>query len=310
MQETKNKRRFIFLVVLTITTAVVFWLVQPENHLDVDQHIFQLSDFKKINKIELESDTGVITLAFNGTRWRVNDRYDADGNMINVLFATLQQARPKRAVDNVRQDSIYRHVLESGVKISLFEGGDLRKQFFSGGNRAKTQAYFGEPSSKEVYVMTIPGYRVYVSGIFEMKESGWRDKYVFGFNWRNFKSLEAQFLQTPWENFIVSMGKGHFGIQDLAEVDTARLNTFLDDASLLAVDEYKTEPGLIDSLLTVKPFMQLIVKDFGNRTYQLRLFISESQINALGIIQDSQVAIFSRRKIQPLLRPKSFFKKK
>ena len=158
--------------------------------------------------------------------------------------------------------------------------------------------------------MTIPGYRVYVAGIFEMKESGWRDKYVFGFNWQNFKRLEAQFLQTPSENFIVSMGKGYLGIQDLAEVDTATLNTFLDNVSLLTVDEYKTEPGLRDSLLNVKPFMQLIVTDIGNRAYQLRLFISEKQTHAWGIIQDSQVAIFSRRKIQPLLRPKSFFKKK
>jgi hypothetical protein len=310
MQETKNKKRFILLVVLIIAALVVFWLVQPENMLDVDQDTFQVEDYKTINRIELKSDTGVITLAFNGTRWRVNDRYDADGNMINVLFATLQQTRPKRPVGNVRQDSIYRHLMESGIEVSLFEGADLRERFFAGGNTAKTQAYFGDPSSKEVYVMTIPGYRVYVSGIFEMKESGWRDKQVFGFNWRNFKSLEADFPKTPSENFIISMHKDYFGIQGLAQVDTARLNAFLDNVSLLTVDEYIYEPGLRDSLLNVKPHMQLKVTDIGNRTYSLKLFISPSHENAFGIRGDSQVVSFSRRKIQPLLRPKSFFKRK
>lgn len=310
MQETKNKRLFILWVVLTITTLVVFWLVQPENMLDVDQHIFQVEDYKTINKIEFESDGGAISLAFNGTRWRVNDRYDADGDMINVLFASLQQARPKRAVASLRQDSIYQHLVESGVKVSLFEEDDLRKEFFAGGNATKTQAYFGDPSTKEVYVMTIPGYRVYVSGIFEMPENGWRDKYVFGFNWRNFKSLQADFPKSPSENFMISMNRDFFGIPGFAAVDTARLNTFLDNISLLTVDEYLPEPGLRDSLLNIKPEMQLKITDIGDRTYVLRLFISKNESNALGILGDSQVAIFSRRKIQPLLRPKSFFKKK
>lgn len=310
MQETKNKNLFILLVSLTLTTAVVFWLIRPQNRLDVDQQLFQLQDFKMINKIELESDSGVITLAFDGTRWRVNDRYDADENMIKVLFATLQQARPKRAVGKDSQDSIYRRIMEAGIKVSLFEGGELRKQFLAGGNRAKTQAYFGEFSSEEIFVMTIPGYRVYVSGIFEMKENGWRDKYVFGFNWRNFKNLQANFPQNPSENFFIAMDKGYFGIPDISEVDTARINTFLDHVSLLTVDQYLTEPVLRDSLLKVKPFMQIVVTDIGSRTYGLRLFVAGKQSLALGIIQNSQVAVFNRRKILPLLMTKSFFRKK
>ncbi len=310
MQETKNKYLFILLVCLTITTAVVFWLIRPQTRLDVDQQLFQLSDFKMINKIELESDSGVVTLAFDGTRWRVNDRFDADENMIKVLFATLQQARPKRAVGKDSQDSIYRRVKEAGIKVSLFEGGELRKQFLAGGNRAKTQAYFGGLASEEIFVMTIPGYRVYVSGIFEMKENGWRDKYVFGFNWRNFKNLQANFPQSPSENFFIAMDKGYFGIPDISEADTARINTFLDHVSLLTVDQYLTEPVLRDSLLKVKPFMQFVVTDIGSRTYGLRLFLAGKQSLALGIIQDSQVAVFNRRKILPLLMTKSFFRKK
>ncbi len=41
--------------------------------------------------------------------------------------------------------------------------------------------------------MNIPGYRVYVSGIFELDESGWREKRVFAFNWQNFQKLDAHF---------------------------------------------------------------------------------------------------------------------
>jgi len=310
MQETKNKRLFILLVVLALTTLFAFWWIQPENRLPVDPDLFQVADLNTINKVELATDSSTIALAYNGSRWRVNEKYDADGSMIEVLFATLKQATPKRTVANVRQDSIYHYLLNAGVKVTLFEGTEIRKQFFAGGNSAKTQAMFADPSSQEVYVMTIPGYRVYVSGIFELAENGWRDKTVFGFNWRNFKSLEAEYGQTTGENFTVSKGKNYFTIQGLAATDTAKLNTFLDEVSLLTVDEYISEPGLIDSLLNVKPHLQLLVHDIGNRTFRLRLFNSPQPNSVLGVIQDTQAALFSRKKIQPLLKPKSFFRKK
>jgi hypothetical protein len=310
MQETKNKARFVLLAVLTVTTLVVFWWIQPENRLDVDQDIFQVEDLNTISKVDLVSDASDISLAFNGSRWRVNEKYDADGNMINVLFATLQQARPKRPVINLWQDSIYRQLLKSGVKVSLYEGAALKKEFLAGGNASGTQAFFADPLSKEVYVMAIPGYRVYVAGILELPESGWRDKFVFGFNWRNFKNLEAKFSQTPSENFVVSMNGEHFGIQGLPQADTSKLNTFLDHVSLLTVDEYLYEPGLRDSLLQVKPHLQILITDIANRTYGLRVYNPGQSSQVYGIIHDSDAAILNRRKIQPILKPKSFFSKK
>jgi hypothetical protein len=310
VQETNNKRRFILLLVLTVTTLVALWWVQPENRLDVDTELFRIDDLKSISRVELASDTTVVSLTFDGARWRVNEKYHADANMISVLFATLRQAIPKRPVANTRQDSIFRNIEGSGVKVSLFEADILKKQFFAGGNKAKTQAFFADPVTRQVYVMAIPGYRVYVSGIFELGESGWRDKFVFGFNWRNFKSLRTEFLQNHAENFTVSMNRDHFGINGLAKADTSKLNTFLDDVSLLTVDAYLHEPGLIDSLRHTSPQLQLWVTDIGDRTYRLRLFNHKQSPEVMAIFQDSDVVIFDRRKIQPLLKPKSFFKEK
>ena len=310
MQEKKNRRRFVLLVLLTLLTLIAFWWIQPENRLDIDQEIFMVEDLSVISRVELVSGAGKVSLRFDGSYWRVNDEYRADGDMIRVLFATLQQARPKRAVANVYQDSIYQSLAASGVSVSLYAGEELRKQFLTGGNAAKTQAFFADPASEDVYVMSIPGYRVYVSGILELPESGWRDKFVFGFNWRNFKSLEAEYPASPRDNFTVSSDRNHFGIMGLSQADTARLNTFLDEISLLRVDEYLSEPELTDSLLRETPRMEIRVSDIGNRLYRLRLYDPGRSTDFLGIIQDSQPARFDRRKIALLLQPKSFFIKK
>lgn len=298
------------LAVLTTLTLLVFWWIQPENRQDAAPDIFEVEDLAAISRVELADDTARVILAFEGNKWRVNNRYDSDGSMIRVLFATLQQAQPKRAVARAHQDSIFNRLANSGVKVSLFEGQELRKEFFAGGNASRTQAFFGDPETQQVYVMTIPGYRVYVSGIFELNENGWRDKYVFGFNWENFKTLEAIFPQRKSDNFTVSMTRDFFGIQDMPDADTAKLNDFLDDVSLLAVEEYLTEPELSDSIQQHQPQLEIRVTDIGNRTYQLRIFNFGPRQEVYGLIQDAQVALFSRRKYTALLKPKSFFRKK
>lgn len=310
MQEKKNKRRFILLVVLTVTVLAVFWWIQPENRMDLDQDIFQVEDLSTINKVQLQSDTASVTLSFNGSQWQVNEKYDADPNMIRVLFATLQQALPRRKVARSREDSIYRELTASGVEVSLYGGDELKEQFYAGGNRAKTQAFFADPSTREVYVMNIPGYRVYVSGIFELAENGWRDKLVFDFNWRNFKSLEVEYPSKPSESFTVSRTGNNFGIAGVVAVDTSRLHTFLDDVSLLNVEEYISARQLKDSLSRVQPLMRLILTDVGNRAHRLELFATEPPSGVMALIQGSQLAVLNREKIQGLLKPKSFFTKK
>lgn len=310
MQKNRNKRKFILLAVLTTVTVLVFWWIQPENRLDINQELFQVEDLSTITRVDLSSDSASISLTYDGGRWLVNDSLNADGNMIRVLFATLQQALPKRGVAASRRDSIFSALEQTGVNVSLYEGDQLRKQFIAGGNPEKTLAYFGDPESREVYVMTIPGYRVYVSGVLELGAEGWRDKFVFNFNWRNFKSLQVRFPETPSESFTVSMQNDFFGIEGMADADTAKLNKFLDDLSLLTVDEYLPEPVLTDSLRNASSKLDLVVADIGNRTYRLRLFYVDDSGGVLGLLQDVQAAFFYRRKIEPLIKRKSFFRKK
>ena len=310
MQKTRNKRRLLLLVVLTALTLLVFWWIQPENRLDVEKDIFQVEDLSTISKVELVSDSGKVSLAYDGGRWLVNDSLPADPAMIRVLFATLQQAVPKRGVTRASRDSILRQIVDAGVKVTLYAGDQLEKEFFAGGNPGKTQAYFADSSSGHVYVMNIPGYRVYVSGILELGENGWRDKFVFNFNWRNFKTLEVRFPETPSENFKVSMQGQLFGIEGMQKADTAKLNTFLDELSLLAVNEYVSGKKLADSLARVQPEVEFLITDIGNRTYRLGIYENTDGRSIWGLIGGRQVAVFDRRKIQGLVRQKSFFNQK
>jgi hypothetical protein len=305
MQEQRNRKLLISLVLLTVVTAVIFYFTQIREHAQVDKYILKIQNIDQIDHVVLNSKEGKVDLKYNGSRWLVNGEFVADRNMIKVLFATLQQITPKRQLSESANDSILNSVKNDGVKVELYDGETMVKTFYAGGNELKTQGYISNGENGNVYLATIPGYRVYVSGIFELNEDGFRDKYVFPFNWQNFKSLQVEFPARPSENFMVRYEKEFFTISGENKVDTAKLNTFLDQVSLLAVNRFDSSISE-DSVATAKPVMAVTIEDIANRKYLLKIFQPEIRGEVLGLIAEKP-AFFSRQKIQQILKPKSFF---
>lgn len=305
MQERKNKTLAFLLIVLMLITVGVYWIRLKDRNPVVDKNIFQVADYKNIDRVTLESGTGKIELSFNGSRWRINDRYDADRNLITVLFATLKEAVPKRPVAPSLQDSVNTILKKNGVTVSLFNGHNMQRQFLSGGDPLKGRTYFKDRARDETYLVNIPGYRVYVAGILELTENQWRDKHVFAFNWRNFQSLEVSFPGKPEDNFKVAPQNNMFGIEGI-KTDTTKLGSYMDHVLSLTVNEYM-EPGkYTDSLMNASPYITLIVTDIAKKQYALKLF-RETLSQVPGLFQENQGVIFNRLKIQPLMRPKSYF---
>ena len=97
-QEKKNKQRLIILVALLLATVGMLWLNSRGETPTVNKDLFKTADLTTINEVVLRSPAGVTKLKFSGSQWRINDQFDADRNMVDVLFATLRQAEPRRPV--------------------------------------------------------------------------------------------------------------------------------------------------------------------------------------------------------------------
>jgi hypothetical protein len=304
-QEKRNRNLLLALIALSAMTIAYYWLAGREQSV-VDSTLFQVTDLTVVDRVLLEREGEQVELHYDGTRWLVNNEL-ADRSMIEVLFATLQQARPVRPVAKALQDSVRRTVEDSGAKVSLFAEGKPELSFLAGGNARKTQAWFKKEKSDDVYIMAIPGYRVYVSGIFELDNAGWKDKYVFQLNWRNFQGLETRFPESPDDDFDVGFRDGYFSIEGLARVDTTKLNDFLDAVSLLTVDEYRKFSA--GEQPESRPSMTILVHDVARRQYRLDLYGASGQTGPInGIINGSQPAVFDRKKLDPILRKRDFFK--
>lgn len=304
MQEKRNKVLLILLMVLlTCIAAVLFTMQQGEVKFE-QKDIFKIEDLKAIDKVVLRGKDDTVQLSFSGSRWMVNGTEPADRDMVDVLFATLLQAEAKRPVAESKNDSLIQMLQQSGVEVNLFEREELVQRFIAGGNGKKSEAYFID-DSRQAYVMHIPGYRVYVSGVFELSESDWRDKYVFAFNWTNFKNLAVKFHTKPKDGFNVKMLDDYFGIDGI-QTDTTRLNDFLDAVSLLTVDQYSNS----DSLEDKTPFLTITVSDIADRQYSLAIFEVSDAGKTACLVNEKQVAWIDNRKLARLMRNRDFFQKR
>lgn len=309
MQQKRNVRLLISLCVLLVTTAVVLFLFNRETTA-VDKTIFRVEDLKTIDKVVLEKDSSKTELALEGARWKVNGQV-ADRSMVDVLFATLQQAEPKRKLSDKLADSVKTFLETQGTHVTLYQTGEPVMDFFAGGNPPKTQAYFTKPGDDNVYVMVIPGYRVYTSGIFELEAPGWKDKYVFNFNWQNFKSLNVAFTASPADNYEVTIDNAMAKINGVAG-DTTKFNNFMDAVLQLTVDQYLTREQVkqYDTALVSSLGFQIVISDITGKTYEVKLYPEPDMPVVFGMVQGLYPAVFDSRRIQPLMKSKGWFTEK
>lgn len=307
MYEKRNKRLLIVFATLVVAIVVAFAFTRQDSGFAVRKDLYRHANLREIDQVTMRSPAGEVNLQYTENRWRVNGRFAADRNLVEVLFATLQQAEAKRPVARSMADSIAMYLKSNGVLVSLQNDGQPELEFYAGGNAGKTVAYFIGKDASTPHVAVIPGYRVYVSGIFELPAIQWREKLIFDFNWTNFRQLEAEF-RNPQGNFTVELYKNVASIKGIVDPDTARLNTFLDDLSLLTVDEYLETTVSLDSLSKSEPHASFTITDIGGRAFKLRVYTLDNQF--IGVIGDDVFASLSRDRIVPLLRPKEFFLKR
>jgi hypothetical protein len=312
MQEKKNGRRLISLLVLLVCTGAVYFFQLAENQALVDPSLFKVEDTSKIDRVVLESKDRKVDLHFEGTHWKVN-RFEADRTLIDVLFAALAQALPKRPVAAAQRDSINGILNDGGVTVSLFEGPEIKRQFLAGGNPQKRETYFRLDKNSETYIMAIPGYRVYLADIFAIDEKGWRDKRIFDFAWRNFKSLTAASPSDPSAGFVISRPDMSLTVTvaGMNEPDTSRVNTYLDDVLQLSADQIISN-GMrrYDSLAQTTPVNTIEISDIANRTYRLELFPAlPGETVVLGVAHEGDLVLFDRKEVFRVVKKRTYFKR-
>lgn len=306
MQQNRNIRLLASLALLSAATLAVL-VVGFKTGSDIDKNLFKVIDQSEISEVRFTSVKDTMLLKYDGAKWLVNGK-EADRQLIKVFFATILQAEPKRKAAPSLVDSLKK--LNGAVKVVLLREGEILKEFFVAGNPTKSETYFYFAGG-DWYVVTIPGYRVYVASVFELNENDWREKRIFNFNWQNFKSLRATFPQQPSEDFSITAQKQYISIEGM-DADTTKLLGYLDAVLQMPSDKILTteEAKAYDSLLRTTPAVQVSIFDIANREWKLSVFGNSSSQKPTLAVVNSEVVVLNAQAAALLQHGRIYFKPK
>ncbi len=305
----RNVKLLISLIGLSVLASAMFYFSNRDTS-GIDKTIFEVVDQDRIDRVVLTSRAGAVELKFDGVKWKVNANHDADRQLVTVLFATVLQTQPKRKLTGAQRDSVSKKMSQEGVRVLLLEGETPNKEFLVCGNTEKTETYYQLAGEEEIYLVTIPGYRVYVASIFELGESGWRDKGIFNFNWQNFKELKVHFPQQTNQDFSVTLVNNLFSIAEVSVADTTKLSGFLESLFKLRAEQIlsKTESVRYDSVLNGSPIVELVIQDISKRSFELKIYPPQKGNGlVLGRMNQSETVLLSPPAAAAVSRGRDFF---
>lgn len=305
MLEKQNKFLALSLVTMILMIVAFWFFAFRESDIEVDENALTVNDLSNVDRVEM----GNVVLKFDGTKWMVNDQYPADRRSIQVLFGTVQNVKPRRPVGEKQLEKVKKELQSRGTVVRFFVKDNMVKSYTVGGNAQKPEAWF-QVGDGDPMIVNIPGYRVYAAGVFEQSVNDWRDKRVFAFQWRNFKSLTTTFTKDPKETFTIT-GKGnYFSVVGMEPADTAKVNTYLDDVSLLVGESFYTigQRPRIDSLLSGPTSFEVVVTDVGDNPFRLEVFPPlRSETNVFGRV-NGEYMVFPRSEMARIAKKKSWFR--
>jgi len=314
-QRKKNIRLLLTLVLLLLVTVSTYYLGGTEDKVDIDKDLFLIEDVSQIDEVKIRYANGrELHLKYDAGRWVVNGDFVADRGRVDVFFAVINQVKVRRPVSKAQRSEVAQDLKQKGVVVSLFVGGERIHEFRAGGNAAKTLAYFQAtaPEDNVPYLVNIPGYQSYVSGIFEMEEREWKDRVVFGrVNWANLEKVQVKYPGREDESFDVIYDDRNYVVSQMPKADTALLYDFLDNISYLRVYQYiDLEGSGYEDLVSSGENASISVQDLDQQQVKLRIFPRTADPKyVLGSIDSLTWALFDFKPIKAILVRRSSFQK-
>lgn len=306
----KNLKLTIILVVLVSISILIGLTGKKENRQSFDPLMFTITDTTTIQTVLITSKS-TNEIKRNNGRWRLNDKFDADLSTVEVLKSILSQVKIKRPVAKMSKENIVADLLRTGKKVSIIYSDGSEFSFIAGGNASKKDSYY--LFDEEAYLVEIPGYNNYISGIFELTENQWRDRVLFSSSWRSLQSLDIDYTQGE-ENLNIFFDQKFLAVKGVDKLDTTSLMDYMNQFQYFQINDFldKGRYQKYDSLSKTEPLAQLSVRDIDkskNKELQIFPLMKGESFYLLTDEKDEMMVIDSKRMDNILFKKDQFISK-
>ena len=220
------------LAILIIATVLVFQ--RPGETSSSGRLAVSLTQFDSaaIDRIEITSSSGDVTLIREGGRWMLQFpiRYPADESAVRAAVGKAGRMDLKSLVSSNPDNQHIFQVDPAGTLVRLFDRGAERAVFRVGKvGRSFRDTYVRREGSNDVYLAD-----GILTHIFVRKPDDWRDKRIFAVEQDEIRNVRFQYGDTT---FILSF-QDSVWLVDESPANSATVTSFLSSVSTLRADTF------------------------------------------------------------------------
>jgi len=309
------KKNTLLLLLLVALGSIAIWMYRrnPSSTLsDKPLMNFAIEDTSSITKVFIVDHTGktaLIERQATSRFWKLNGKYLAREDAVNLMLATLCRMRVRGNVPMKGQENMLKVLASSGKKVEVYQGGDEPSKIYYVG--PATPDHFGTimlleipgiGRSPEPYITHMEGFTGFLNTRFFADEMEWRYTGVFDYPQMDFRQVSVVFHSAPEASFEVNFKGGNditlIGNIDpisgafrtnIAQFDTLRVKDLLLSLKKVHIESYNTllKPEAQDSIGKSIPLFTITVKDRKGQKHPLDLYAKrgrEPRLNALGVL--------------------------
>ena len=295
----KNRLYIIIAAVLVVASTLVLLdkkgvFLSPEERSLVGS-IFAIKDTNTVTKIFMADMRGnKVLLSRNSGIWMVNDSIPALKANVDDLLSTLKNLFIKQTVAKTAQSAINKMLGTKAIKVDVYQIAPKFKVFgipFFTKERITKTYYMGEAimdnmgnyalieGMKEPYVVTIPGFRGFVTPQFSPYPKDWFSHTLFQTKLTRIAKLESVDVENPHESFMITKeGPRFFSLFDaegnkVTAYDTTRVIDMLSEfreRNYLAIAD--VTPAEKDTIIKNDLFKILTLTDTDGNKFELRFY--------------------------------------
>ena len=154
---------------------------------------FAVEDTASITKIFLvnKAQKSVTLTRVSKGRWKVNEKYYARRDLINVLLKTINLLKVKSPVSKASRNNVITRLASGATKVEIYQGADEpAKVYYVGGATQSTMGtYMLIEGSSEPFITHLPSFFGYLSTRYVTNLDLWRDKTFIDLQFKDIRSI-------------------------------------------------------------------------------------------------------------------------
>ncbi len=299
-----NKNQFLaaFLTGLTMVSVALGYWDKESGGARIDADLFAIDGIDQVERVLISHQGNVLDCRANSGGFLINEKIPMDESFLNLLAAILQQVKVQRPLTKAESQKIWSQLQGVGSHIQVFSGEQMLASYWAGGDGSKLNSYFATEAG-EVYLVHLPGYSSYLSGLFELPAEQWHSRTIFLNTWRSLLSFSYKDHLEPINDFEIRYQDPFFSVSGITRLDSNRVINYIQNLVGLRAS------AVVDTVYVGNPWLELSTTDIDPAKNQsLTLFGDATQNSLLGKVGDRYFT-FRSTGLEPIVKSIGFFEK-